>query len=310
VTLQLILYVLADDPASAQARQWSDALQAEYPHTLELRDVNVNPAWKQTAGERIPAAEVNGRRIGTPLSKAEFTSAFALAQAIGRYQQETKVPKPVQAVSGAADRAAGWLSRHWLTAFNGFVGVFLGLSFLAPILMKIGAVTPARWIYTVYSATCHQLGFRSFFLFGQQLSYPRFEFQAFTGIDPNDIWGSRAFIGNGLLGYKIALCERCVAIYGSILIAGLVYAFLRSRVKVRPLHWALWILLGIFPMGLDGGSQLLSYLPFFNFPARESTSLLRVLTGVLFGVTSVWFAYPYMQESMEEELAPNGPPRT
>jgi uncharacterized membrane protein len=310
LTLQLVLYVLADDPASAQARQWSDALQAEYPHTLELRDVDSNSAWKEAAGANMPAAEVNGRRIGLPLSKSELASAFALARAISQYQQETKVPRPVQAVSSAADRAAGWLSRHWLAAFNGFVGVFLGLSFLAPVLMKIGATAPARWIYTVYSATCHQLAFRSFFLFGEQPDYPRAGFQAIIGIDPNDIWASRAFIGNGLFGYKIALCERCVAIYGSILLAGLVYAFLRNRIKVKPLHWALWILIGIIPIGVDGGSQLLSYLPFFNFPARESTPVLRVITGVLFGLTSVWFAYPYMQESMDEEVAGSAPRRT
>jgi uncharacterized membrane protein len=307
MTLQLILYVRANDPASAQARQWSDALQTEYPHTLELRDVDANPAWKQAAGAILPAAEVNGRRIGPQLSKAELASALALARAIGQYQQETNVPRPVQAVSGAADRAAGWLSRHWLAAFNGFVGAFLGLSFLAPILMKIGATVPARWIYTVYSATCHQLAFRSFFFFGEQPDYPRAIFQASTGIDPNDIWASRAFIGGGLFGYKIALCERCVAIYGAILITGLIYAFLRNRIKVKPLHWALWILVGIIPIGLDGGSQLLSYLPFFNFPARESTPLLRVITGALFGITSVWFAYPYMQESMEEEFAGPSP---
>jgi uncharacterized membrane protein len=301
LTLQLVLYVQPNDPASAQVRQWSDALQPEYPHTVELRDVDANPAWKAAVGAHIPAAEVNGRRLNAPLSKADLASAFALARAIGDYQKEMKVPAPVLAVSGAADRLAIWFSRHWLAAFNGFVAVYLGLAFLAPILMKIGATTPARWIYTIYSATCHQLGFRSFFLFGVQPFYPRTEFQAVTGIDPNDIWTSRAFLGNGLLGYKVALCERDVAIYAAILLGGIAFYFLRG--KIRPLHWALWIVLGIIPIGLDGGTQLLSYLPFFSFPARESTPLLRVLTGVLFGLTSVWFAYPYVQESMDEDLA-------
>jgi uncharacterized membrane protein len=72
----------------------------------------------------------------------------------------------------------------------------------------------------------------------------------------------------------------------------------------------LWILLGLFPIGLDGGSQLLSYLPFLHFPPRESTPLLRVLTGALFGIASAWFAYPYVQESMDEDLAPTPPART
>jgi uncharacterized membrane protein len=307
LTIQLILYVRSNDPASAQSRQWSDALQTEYPHALELRDVDSNPAWKAAAGEVVPAAEVNGRRLSAPLSKADIASAFALARAIGRYQTETKVPKPVKDLSDTADRMAHWLSRHWLAAFNGFVGVYLGLAFLAPVLMKIGATAPARWIYAVYSASCHQLGFRSFFLFGEQFFYPRAEFQAVTGIDPNDIWASRAFVGDGLFGYKIALCERCVAMYAAILLAGIAFYFLRGRIK--PLHWMLWIVLGIIPIGLDGGTQLLSYLPYISFPFRESTPLLRVLTGVLFGVTSVWFAYPYMQESMDEDLAKDSPRR-
>jgi uncharacterized membrane protein len=276
-------------------------LQTDYPHAVELRDVDANPAWKAAAGAGVPAAEVNGRRLSVPLSKADLASAFALARAIGDYQNETKVPAPVQAMSGAANRMANWFSRHWLAAFNGFVAVYLGLAFLAPLLMKAGLTTPARVIYTVYSATCHQLGFRSFFLFGVQPFYPRAEFAAVTGIDPNDIWASRAFVGNALLGYKVALCERDVAIYAAILLAGIAFHFLRG--KIRPLHWALWIVLGIIPIGLDGGSQLLSYLPFFSFPARESTPLLRVVTGALFGLTSIWFAYPYVQESMDEDLA-------
>jgi uncharacterized membrane protein len=308
LTINLILYVRGNDPASAQARQWSDALQTEYPHALELRDVDSNPAWKAAAGGIVPAAEVNGRRLNTPLSKSDIASAFALARAIGQYQTETKTPKPVKALSDATDRLARGFSRHWLAVFNGFVGVYLGLAFLAPVLMKLGASVPARWIYTVYSGTCHQLGFRSFFLFGAQPDYPRAIFQSVTGIDPNDIWASRAFVGNALLGYKVALCERDVAIYASILLGGIAYYFLRG--KIRPLHWMLWILLGIIPIGLDGGTQLLSYLPFFSFPARESTPLLRVLTGTLFGLMSVWFAYPYVQESMEEDLSQNAPQRT
>jgi hypothetical protein len=35
-------------------------------------------------------------------------------------------------------------------------------------------------------------------------------------------------------------------------------------------------------------------------PYRESTPLLRVLTGGLFGFTTAWFAFPYMEESMAE----------
>lgn len=307
MSTQVILYIRKDDPAGRRVREWSDSLQQEYPHTVEVREVDSRPEWKEAFGALAPVAEVNGRRLSVPLTQAELKSALALGRAIGQYQQETYVPKPIQALSSGADRLALWFSHHWLAAFNGFVGIYLGLAFLAPVLMKVGAPTPASWIYVVYRYSCHQLGFRSFFLFGEQPYYPRDEFAAVTGIDPNDLWAARDFEGNSVLGYKVALCERDVAIYASLLLTGILYHFLRR--KMKPLHWALWIILGIIPMGLDGGTQLLSYLPFLNFPFRESTPLLRVITGSLFGITSAWFAYPYVQESMDEDLAAKPPSR-
>jgi uncharacterized membrane protein len=300
------LYVRADQPASREARRWSDSLQAEFPHMLELRDVEENPAWQEANGDHVPAAEVDGRLLAFPLTEAELKSALALARAIGEYRQEVRSPAAVNPPFRAADRMARWSSRHWLAVFNAFLGLYLGLAFLAPILMKTGAATPASWIYTAYKFTCHELGFRSFYLFGEKAYYPRDEFQADTGIDPNDLYAARDFNGNDRLGYKLALCERDIAIYASLLLTGIAFHFLRRRIK--PLHWALWILIGILPMGLDGGTQLLSYLPFGILPPRESTSLLRVITGALFGITSVWFAYPYVEESMETEttLPPSG----
>jgi uncharacterized membrane protein len=307
LTLHLILYIQKDHSPSRGAREWSDSLQSEFPHTLDLRDVDAQPEWKQAAGENLPVAEVNGRRLAVPLTRAELKSAFALGQAIVKYKEETRVPKPVQMLSDYSDRTANWFSRHWLGAFNGFIAIYLGLAILAPVLMKVGAATPASWIYSIYSYSCHQLGYRSFFLFGEQPFYPRDEFAADTGIDPNNLWAARAFDGNSVLGFKMALCERDVAIYASMLLGGIAFHFLRR--KLKPLHWALWILLGVVPMGLDGGTQLLSYLPFLSFPFRESTPLLRVLTGALFGITSAWFAYPYVQESMDEDLAAKPPVR-
>jgi hypothetical protein len=35
-------------------------------------------------------------------------------------------------------------------------------------------------------------------------------------------------------------------------------------------------------------------------PYRESTPLLRTITGFLFGFLTAWFGYPYVEESMSE----------
>ncbi|MBP7691731.1 MAG: DUF2085 domain-containing protein [Anaerolineales bacterium] len=206
----------------------------------------------------------------------------------------------------AVDRGVLALARHWLLAFNLFVLAYVGIPFLAPALMHIGWTGPAKLIYTIYSPLCHQLGYRSWFLFGAETHYPRAEFQTRTGIDPNDLWAARGYLGDETLGYKVAFCERDVAIYGGLLLAGLIYSLPGVRGRLPPLPWWGWVLLGLVPVGLDGFSQLFSQYPYnllpgFNLlPARESTPVLRSLTGALFGLANVWLAYPYVEESMRE----------
>ena len=112
---------------------------------------------------------------------------------------------------------------------------------------------------------------------------------------------ARNFVGDERLGYKAALCERDVGIYGAILLFGLLFALIRKRLKPLPI-WA-WLVFGIIPIGLDGVSQLIFGVPlpiFSMLPVRESTPFLRTLTGALFGIANAWLAYPYVEESMVE----------
>jgi uncharacterized membrane protein len=302
LTINVIIQMHANDPVGEEIIHWLESLRAEYPHSVTRRDENLDATRSAP-----PVVEVDGRLLPAPLSFAELKSALAVAGAVAVYKEETHVPAPIRKLAEAADNFSIWFSRHWLAFFNSIVFLYLAFAFLPALLMKLGLTAPASWLYTVYSFSCHQLGFRSFFLFGEQFTYPRDIFTQFTGIDPNNILAARSFEGTELLGYKVALCERDVAIYGSIVLAGLVFSILRRKIKVPALSFLGWLALGIFPIGLDGGSQLLSYLPWHIFPARESTAFLRTLTGALFGITSVWFAYPYVDESMETDIAPPGP---
>jgi uncharacterized membrane protein len=204
------------------------------------------------------------------------------------------------------DRAILALARHWLVALVIFVTVFVGLPFLAPILMNANLPGPARAVYGMYGGLCHQLGYRSWYLFGEQAAYPRTVFQQYSGIDPDDIWASRAFVGNRQMGYKVAYCQRDIAIYGAIAVAGLVFMIPAVRERARPLPWLAYGLIGIAPIALDGFSQLFSQFPYNSLnvfgwlPYRESTPELRTLTGGLFGLANAWLAFPYIRQSMAE----------
>ena len=218
------------------------------------------------------------------------------------------------------DRIFHTLARRWLLFLNLAVALYVGLPMLAPVLMNAGLTGPAALLYRVYSPMCHQLASRSFFLFGEQIAYPReiagsrlTPIEAFmpglpefaeASADPAEwstfLWPARRFVGNEQMGYKMALCQRDISIYAAMVAGGLVYGLLRRRGRIRPMPFWLFLLIGIGPIALDGFSQLFSQ--FFVgtqldalarlFPLRESPPLLRSLTGALFGLSIVWLVYP------------------
>jgi len=242
--------------------------------------------------------------------------------------EEQQASPPPGRMTFSIDRAVYWLTRHWLAVFNTVIAIYVGLPLLAPTLMHLGATGPARLIYLAYSPMCHQMASRSFFLYGDQFAYPReiagtdlvpfeaymSEIAGFADVSaaPEE-WVSfllpaRRFTGNEQMGYKTALCERDMAIYGFVLIGGLVYGLVRRRRKVKPLPVWAFIVFGLGPIALDGFSQLFSQYgvalaPLSSFsqllPLRESSPFLRTLTGALFGFLLVWLTYPHIDASMQ-----------
>ena len=180
-----------------------------------------------------------------------------------------------------------WIARHWLLLLNVAWAVYVLTPFMAPIFMQLGWYAPARLIYAIYSVFCHQLPDHSYFLYGPDAA-PLGPALATAGLPQGlDLFTQRKFIGNDLIGYKVALCQRDVAIYGSVLAAGLLYGLVRDR--VRPLSLKVYAIL-LIPIAVDGLTQM--------FGLRESNWWLRSVTGAIFGFASVWLAYPYVDEAM------------
>ncbi|GAC1629188.1 MAG: hypothetical protein NVS4B11_27780 [Ktedonobacteraceae bacterium] len=92
-----------------------------------------------------------------------------------------------------------------------------------------------------------------------------------------------------ILGHQLGLCARNFSIYTSMFLTSIVFVLSKKRLPGIP--WWVWILM-ILPMALDGTTQM--------FGLRESTWQLRLLTGTLFGVGSIWFTLPFMQKTIEE----------
>jgi len=214
---------------------------------------------------------------------------------------------------------ASFLSRHWMSVLSLVLGIYVTLPFLAPIFMHLGLDSAARIIYLFYSFLCHQLPQRSYFLFGPRMTFSLAEVQnsLINTVDPLIL---RQFIGNATMGWKVAWSDRMVSMFGTLWLFSLLWWPLRRRVKRLP-WWGL--VLFLLPMALDGGSHLISDLAGIGQGFRDSNawlavltqqtfasnfyggdawgsfnSLMRLSTGILFGLGIVWFGYPYLEDML------------
>jgi uncharacterized membrane protein/glutaredoxin len=294
-----------------QALQYLDDLQQDIQHELEIVNIEGNPELDKKYALDIPVIEVGPYRLKAPFTAQDLEITLRAAEErekniaeIDRKVAQSEASIPVTITRG--DRFSYWMSRHYMFILNTLVLIYVGLPFLAPLLMSAGYTRPATTIYRFYGLVCHQLAFRSWFIFGDQAAYPReaagvdslVPFGVATGVSEEDELAARQYVGNPEVGYKVGLCERDVAIYGGILLFGVIFSLTGRRIKHLP--WYLWLLVGILPIAIDGFSQLLSQPPLNMFPYRESTPLLRSVTGFLFGFTTAWFGYPIVEESMAD----------
>lgn len=213
-----------------------------------------------------------------------------------------------------------WLGNNWIKLFLLVYGFWVILPFLAPVLMQIGWTNPAKALYGIYSFFCHQLPQRSLFLFGQKSMYSLLEIQA-AWQDTSDLLVLRQFIGNPLVGWKIAWSDRMISFYGGIWLFGLLWLPFRKRVKQIP-WWGFLLLL--LPMFVDGVTHLVSDFAGVGqgfrdtnmwlanmtnnaFPALfyagdalgSFNSWIRWISGLLAGLGLVWFIFPLIDTAFE-----------
>ena len=176
-----------------------------------------------------------------------------------------------------------------------------------PLLAKNGFFGAARVGYWLYRPLCHEKGYRSFFLFGEAPVYPlalagtpnRMNYEAVLESGEPLYRAAGEYIGNDRFGYKVALCQRDLAILAAIILFCAV--FLISGRRIPPVPIWVWIVIGCLPMALDGGTQMIpASLASFGSRWRESVWQLRILTGALFGFFTAWLALPNLEKKAAE----------
>ena len=132
------------------------------------------------------------------------------------------------------------------------------LIFLTPFLESPELKSTQSTIYSFFSYFCHQLPSRS--------------------ISPSDL--TFGIVQNF---YKFPVCTRDFAFYLFLMLGALLFtAFRKIDSKEMPNIW--WLILAIIPTAIDGGTQLLGW--------RESTNLIRFLTGAPLGFVCAYYLIP------------------
>jgi uncharacterized membrane protein len=197
---------------------------------------------------------------------------------------------PIQANYGKSplawlDRASDSVARHWLALVSAFLGIFITLPWLSPLLMAAGWLAPAQLINHIYAAFCHQLPERSYFVFG----------------------------------YQVAYCTRNVALYSSLLVGGLVYARMRPRLRQHDAHeqvsykglsipLAILLCLPILfdalshSFGLRDAGAVLGWLGQSDL-VGSTNWWLRQITAVLAGLALTFAIFPRVDTSFARSLA-------
>jgi len=122
------------------------------------------------------------------------------------------------------------------------------------------------------------------------------------------------------MGWKVAWSDRMVSMFTSIPLFALVWYPLRRHLPRIP-WWG--VLLLILPMVVDGGTHFISDLQGLGSGFRDANlwletlthqaytpafyggdawgsfnSIMRLGTGLLFGLGFVWFGFPYLEEAI------------
>ena len=183
-------------------------------------------------------------------------------------------------------------------AYMVFFTILVGSILATPLLAFSHDVGP---IYDGFSYACHQKLSRSLCVFNDGQGFWIADCIPQTGeyvADLADRTTTRVEI-DGQVGYKMPVCSRDMGLYAAMLIGGAIYPIVRG-LKDRGIYPAIYLIIAIIPLGLDGGVQFISDAGGIPL-AYESTNSIRLLTSAIAGLASAFYAIPVLINMFCEE---------
>ncbi|HSB47583.1 MAG TPA: DUF2085 domain-containing protein [Candidatus Bilamarchaeum sp.] len=173
--------------------------------------------------------------------------------------------------------------------YMGFFALLMGSILITPYL---AFSSDMGGVYGAFAATCHQKLSRSLCLFNGAGGYWIGDCVPQTGAYVENDRTQIRVQNDSVTGYKLPVCSRDIGLYGAMLLGGLIYPFVK-KIGDRKVYPAIWLVVAIVPLGLDGSIQLVSELGLLPF-VYESTNLIRLLTGAIAGIAAAFYAIPIL----------------
>ncbi len=145
-------------------------------------------------------------------------------------------------------------------------------------------------LYRLFSPLCHQKISRSHCVFSGVSSYYITDCTPQRGTfvaDDNRIISAER---NGDTGYKFPVCSRDVGLYLAMLLGAVAYPFMRG-IDNRNIPPAVYLVIALVPLGVDGGIQFISDFGILPF-VYEST--IRFMTGTIAGFAASVYLIPLL----------------
>ncbi len=185
------------------------------------------------------------------------------------------------------------------------MAAIVGTIATTPLLALHGYGDLASLSYNAYVPTCHQWIYRSSCIFydgndhwiGDCITGNATISTEFTNAPKTwdgEFYYSRDQIGRNraekveygnTIGYKFPNDTRNIGLYLSMLITGVVLPFVWKKPFVPP---AVFLVLGILPLAIDGSGQFIDLW--------ESTNLIRFATGVIAGIMASIYIYSMLSK--------------
>lgn len=140
----------------------------------------------------------------------------------------------------------------------------------------------------VFTHICHQKISRSHCLFNGEQGYYLSDCLPQNGEYRADLKSEKTAFNNGDLGYKFPVSARDMPFYIAMFIGGIAL-FYMGKSYSKEIPPAIWLVLAIIPMGIDGTTQTILQM-------RESTNFLRLITGFIAGFVLPFYLVPMLNK--------------